>query len=149
MTPNRLSRRSFLRGSGVALGLPLLDAMLPTAGAAARAPDVRRRMIAINTGLGIHAPYFFPEQAGRDYKLSPYLAGLEKVRNDFTVFSGVSHPAVDGGHSSAASYLTGAPHPGGGAFHNTISFDQLAVEHIGAQTRFGYLALCTGSTGIS
>ena len=50
--------------------------------------------------------------AGRDYALSPYLELLEEHRNDFTVFSGVSHPDVDGGHPADNCFLTAAPHPG-------------------------------------
>src|SRR6185312_15568820 len=96
-----LLRRTFLRGSGVAMALPLLDAMLPVRsarGAAGALPP--RRMVAVCSNLGFHTPFLFPEQAGPNYEAPPYLQVLEPLRNDFTVFSGVSHPAVDGGHSA-------------------------------------------------
>src|SRR5258708_39640906 len=47
--------------------------------------------------LGLLPEHFFPKESGRDYALSPYLEGLKEHRGDFTVFSGVSHPDVDGG----------------------------------------------------
>ena len=138
----QLSRRTFLRGTGVALGLPLLDAMTP---AFASAPAVKRRMVFMCTTLGIHVPHLFPAKPGRDYEATPYLKILEEFRNDFTVFSGVSHPAVDGGHRAEASYLTAAPHPNSSSFRNTISVDQVAAELMGGETRFDSLVL--GSRG--
>jgi hypothetical protein len=146
-----LSRRTFLRGSGVAMALPLLDAMLPARSAfgAAGAPPPRR-MVAVCSNLGFHTPFLFPEQPGPDYVAPPYLQVLEPLRNDFTVFSGVSHPAVDGGHAAEMSFLTAAPHPGSPGFKNTISLDQLMAEQIGVETRFGHLTLSTnGGNGLS
>ena len=146
-TQNALSRRSFLRGAGILLSLPLLDAMQPAfASAAASAspvmPDGKpRRMLAICNNLGLLPEEFFPTQAGRDYKLSPYLEALRDYRNDFTVFSGVSHPDVDGGHPADNCFLTAAPHPGRGGFRNTISLDQYMAERIGHLTRFPSLTL--------
>lgn len=133
-----LSRRAFLRGAGVALSLPFLDAMRPTFAAEANIP---RRMIAIQTNQGILPQFFFPEKAGRDFALTPYLQILEKHRSQLTVFSGLSHPDVDGGHQAEKSFLTGAVHPGGPAFRNTISLDQFAAERLGSATRFNSLTL--------
>jgi hypothetical protein len=145
MTRLALTRRTFLRGTSVALALPLLDAMnrslvLASAGRG----EAPRRMVAICTGLGIHTPYLFPETAGRDYAATPYLEVLSGHRDQFTVFSGLSHPEVDGGHSSELSFLTAAPHPGGGGFRNTISLDQHVAERMGSTTRFASLTLSTG-----
>src|SRR5258708_3708170 len=114
-TKRGLSRRSFLRGAGVVLSLPLLDAMLPAFARAvvsttAVSPDAKpRRMLAICNNLGLLPEEFFPKAGGRDYKLSPYLELLKDYRNDFTVFSGVSHPDVDGGHPADNFFLTAAP----------------------------------------
>jgi hypothetical protein len=134
------SRRQFLRGTGVALALPFLDAMIP---AFARDAKVLppRRMLAVCNNLGLVPEKFFPEQAGRDYALSPYLEELRDNREEFTVFSGVSHPDVDGGHPADNCFLTAAPHPGSGGFRNTISLDQFAAERIGHLTRFPSLTL--------
>jgi hypothetical protein len=135
-----LPRRSFLRAAGVALGLPLLDAMRP-AFAAEAADAAPRRMLAICNNLGFLSDGFFPKGAGREYELSPYLNLLKEYRNDFTVFSGVSHPDVDGSHSSEVCFLTAAPHPGNGGFRNTISLDQHMADYIGVKTRFPSLTL--------
>jgi hypothetical protein len=136
-----ISRRSFLRGAGVVLALPMLDAMLPSFARASATPQVPRRMLGICNNLGVLPDQFFPTQAGKDYALSPYLKNLEDHRDAFTVFSGVWHPDVDGGHPADNCFLTAAPHPGSGGFRNTISLDQLAAQQIGNQTRFPSLTL--------
>ena len=138
-----LDRRSFLRGSGAMLGLPLLDAMTPAL--AKTAPEVTRRMLAIELNMSLMPQFFFPEQSGTDYDLTPYLDPLSELKNDFTVFSGVSHPDVDGGHAAEPSFLTAAPHPGRGGFKNTVSLDQLAAEQIGVRTRFPSLTLAVSN----
>ncbi len=139
-TQRACSRRTFLRASGVALALPLLDAMFPAFSRAATAP-VPRRMLGICNNLGLVPDKFFPTGAGRDYAPSPYLEVLAEHRDDFTVFSGVSHPDVDGGHPADNCFLTAAPHPGSGGFRNTISLDQFAAQQIGHLTRFPSLTL--------
>src|SRR6266487_1048172 len=143
-----LSRRKFLRGAGILLSLPLLDAMTPAFAAAARriaasaTPGGKpRRMFGICNNLGLLPDQFFPKQTGRGYVLSPYLEHLKEHRDDFTVFSGVWHPDVDGGHPADNWFLTAAPHPGSGGFRNTISLDQYISERIGHLTRFPSLTL--------
>jgi hypothetical protein len=133
----QLNRRTFLRASGAMVALPMLESM---ARGEAR-PGAPQRMVLIGTTMGLLSQYFFPEKAGRDYALTPYLELLQDHRGDFTVFSGVSHPYVDGGHAGEKSFLTAAPHPGAGAFRNSISVDQVAAERIGAKTRFPSLVL--------
>jgi hypothetical protein len=150
-TRRPLSRRTFLKGSGVALALPLLDSMLPSFSRAAEsssplAPGAKpRRMFAICQNLGVLPDLFFPTEAGRDYKLTPYLKLLEEHRNDFTVMSGVSHPGVDGSHTSDICFLTAAPHPGSSSFRNTISLDQYVAERIGIQTRYPSITLAVNT----
>jgi hypothetical protein len=145
-----ITRRTFLRGSSVAMALPLLEAMGPTlARGAAGAASTPRRMVTICTMLGVHTPYLNPEKSGRDYTLTPYLEVLAEHRDRLTVLSGLSHPEVDGGHSSELSFLTAAPHPGSGGFKNTISVDQYAAERLGAATRYGSLVLSTGQSSLS
>ena len=83
-----LSRRSFLRGAGIVLSLPMLDAMVPAlaraAGSSSPSPTDSgakpRRMLAICNNLGLVPEYFFPQQSGRDYKPSPYLEHLAEQR---------------------------------------------------------------------
>src|SRR3569623_647392 len=153
MPQNRLSRRMLLRGAGGALALPLLDSMLVKAAAAAPGGSggaaAKRRMVAICANLGLHAPFLYPEQAGKNYTPSPYLEPLAHLRDHFSVISGVSMPEVDGGHSAEASFLTAAPHPGTSGFRNSISLDQYAVERLQPDTRFASLTLNTGGGSLS
>ena len=99
--------------------------------------------------LGLYGSAFFPKETGRGYTLSPYLAELAEFRDEFTVFSGLSHPDMGGGHPSEASFLTSAPHASSPAFRNTISLDQVAAEHVGPDVRHPYLALATNQGGLS
>lgn len=142
------SRRKFLRASGVAISLPLLESMQSRSFADAAVP-AKKRMVAINVELGLHAPNITPQQTGRNYEPSQYLKILEEFRQDFTYISGASHPEVDGGHFSRKSFLTGVRHPLSAGFKNSISIDQLAAERLGAETRFASLSLTTASAGIS
>ncbi|MBA4062365.1 MAG: hypothetical protein C0501_01410 [Isosphaera sp.] len=144
----RLSRRTFLRGAGAAVGLPLLDAMRP---AFAKEPPAPRRFLAVMYSLGFHGPHFFPTAAGRDYVLSPYLEPLKAVRDQFTVFSGLSHPEQAGanGHTSEFTWLTAAFRPMLPGFKNTVSLDQLIAAKVGPQTRFPYLSLGTTRGSLS
>jgi hypothetical protein len=148
------SRRKFLKAAGVSMSLPWLESILPTRVSAgettARSGAVPRRMFAICNNLGLLAEPFFPKDSGRDYTLSPYLELLKDHRQHFTVFSGVSHPNVDGGHPSDISFLTAAPHPASSSFRNTISLDQFMAERIGVLTRFPSLSLAVnGSRSLS
>lgn len=129
------TRRRFLRGLGVTLGLPLLDCF-------AKAPSAPpRRMLLISNNLGVLPWQFFPKDEGPDYTLSPYLAELAEFRDRITVFSGLSHPAVAGGHSTENCFLTAAKDPTGSGFRNSISLDQFVVENLGQRTRFSSLNL--------
>jgi hypothetical protein len=142
MQPHRITRRSFLRAAGVSLALPSLDALAPGQGAA----PVPRRMVCICAPLGLHGPNFFPQAAGRDYALTPYLDVVRDFRNEFTVISGLAHPETGPSHDSIYNFLTAAPHPERRAgFRNTISLDQVAAAQIADHTRFPSLALsCEG-----
>lgn len=133
----KTNRRTFLRAAGITLGLPVLESF------GAPAPDKisPRRMIAINQDLGFIPKLFFPKGEGRNYEPSNYLEKIAAHRDQFTVFSGLSHPGVDGGHRADKSFLTAAPHPGRASFRNTISLDQLIANEVGHETRFRSLSL--------
>jgi hypothetical protein len=147
ITPiRRIPRRTLLRAAGVSLGLPLLEGMAARAAQSSPAAAVPRRMFGICNNLGVLPGEFFPTgSGGRNYTPSPYLKLLEKYRDHFTVFSGVSHPNVDGGHPADISFLTAAPHPASSSFRNTISLDQYVAERIGSQTRFPSLTLAVNT----
>ena len=140
-----LSRRTMLRAGSIAIGLPLLDAMLPLGlGADAKAAKLApRRMVLISRPLGAHAPYLFPEKAGLDYESTRYLKLLDDHRGRFTLFSGLSHPG-HAHHHSEPGLFTGVA----GEFirnekdlRNTISLDLLAAEQVGRETRFPCIGL--------
>jgi hypothetical protein len=132
---NPLPRRTLLRGLGASLTLPFLECMSK----AATVPP--RRMLIIANNLGVLPKLFFPQTTGRDYQLSTYLEHLAEHRNDFTVFSGLSHPGVTGGHSTDNCFLTAARGAFKAGFRNQISLDQFAAEKLGQATRFSTLNL--------
>ena len=142
-----LSRRTMLRAGGVAIALPLLDAMLPLGlGAEAKvAKLVPRRMVLISRTLGVHSPFLFPERVGLDYESTRYLKLLDDHRGRFTVFSGLSHLDYPNAHHTEEGLFTGvsgeAMYHGSTNIRNTISLDILAAEHVGRETRFPCIGL--------
>jgi hypothetical protein len=152
-----VSRRAVLRGAGAAVALPWLESLGPspqsqvvaadTASGVASAADATappRRMVCVMVNTGIIPEHFFPKAPGRDYQSSPYLEPFGDLRQDFTVFSGVSHPDVSGGHCGEQVFLTGAREPRSVTFRNSISVDQVAAEQLGNTTRFQSLVLAVG-----
>lgn len=139
-TNSRFTRRRFLRGAGVVLALPILECMT-TGQVRGAGLATSRRMLLISNNLGVLSKPFFPQATGPDYELSPYLAPLADFRDDFTVFSGLSHPGVVGGHSTENCFLTAARGPTKSGFRNHISLDQFAAEKLGPVTRFPTLNL--------
>ncbi|WP_395715742.1 DUF1552 domain-containing protein [Prosthecobacter sp.] len=139
-----LSRRAMLRGAGITLGLPLLEAMTP-AFAAVKETKQAKRFVGMSLALGLHNPNLVPEGSGREYKPSRYLAGIQDLREDFTVVSGSSHPGVTGGHTAEGSIFSACPNARGSTTRNTISLDQLMSKHLGHETRFPSLVLNTNS----
>lgn len=138
---NPISRRSALRATGVALSLPLLDAMNPALGfEVTRQPE---RMVVICNALGLYPQSLFPKTSGTDYSNTEYLDLLKEHRNDFTLFSGLSHPDQNGKepHDTELTFLTAAINPGLAGFKNTISVDQVAAMHLGNATRFPSVTL--------
>ena len=136
----QLSRRRFLSGAGAFLALPILGSFTPAFGRdKPSAPP--QRMLLISNNLGVLPTQFFPTKTGRGYEASPYLATLGAFRDDFTVFSGLSHPDVTGGHSTENCFLTAARGPTKSGFRNEISLDQFAAEKLGQVTRLPTLNL--------
>lgn len=157
-----LSRRHILRAAGAALALPLLDAMLPRAFAAPstfkswdKSTIVQPRMICCYIPNGVNIFEWVPADSGRDYKLSPTLEVLKDHKPDFTVLSGLGHPASQGGHSGADTWLTAANLKAkpGADYTNNLSVDQLVADLHGKQTRYPSLQLGdmsgTGAAGHS
>jgi hypothetical protein len=152
-----IPRRTFLRGAGVMLGLPILEAMgqvLPAASPEACAstavsPQVQApvRMACIYFPNGVWEKSWFPETAGRGYKLPYSLEPLERHREQLLVFSGLdkrhSHGG-DGHYAKTANFLTGLPvrkTAGKDISVGGISIDQLCAQQIGHHTPLPSLEL--------
>lgn len=163
--PFHLSRRHVLRAAGVALSLPLLDAMQGR-GPGAQAADSKFKPLERSTAAqpraifcyvpnGVNILEWVPSSEGAQYELSPTLKALEEVRDEFTVVTGLGHPRCTGGHSGADTWLTGADLKSvpGKDYANSMSIDQLIAEKLGVQTRFPSLQWSdlsgTGSAGHS
>jgi hypothetical protein len=99
-----VDRRRFLHGTGVALALPFLESR--TARAEEKTDANPRRLVCIGNHLGFWPDGFFPKTAGEDYEMSLTLRGIEKHRQDFTVFSNLDH-GISGGHAAVHNFLSG------------------------------------------
>jgi hypothetical protein len=150
-TRTALDRRSFLKGGGITIALPLLHAMTPAFTRGAVSTNSPKRFVAMNASLGFHAPSLFPKKPGKSYAPTPYLKELQEHLKDLTLFSGLSHPSQNGnnGHASELTWLTSAQRPGLAGFKNTISLDQLMAREIGSATRFPSLILGTRGQSLS
>ena len=135
------SRRRFIRGLGVGLALPPLAVFSQDRSSPPKETHGRGKMLLISNNLGVLPESFFPSETGPQYQASPYLEELQLFREDLTVFSGLSHPAVAGGHSTENCFLTAAKDPTGSGFRNTISLDQFAASRLPQSTRFPTLNL--------
>ncbi|MEM6688521.1 MAG: DUF1552 domain-containing protein [Planctomycetota bacterium] len=145
----RLDRRTVLRGSGIAMALPMLSAMegLSVSAASTRDDKSPKRSVMLTMGLGLHAENLNPQTAGKNFESTMYLESFERVRDSMTVISGSSHPGVGGGHRAEASILTATPVGSAGRATNTISLDQFMAKRLGSTTRFPSVVLSTsGST---
>lgn len=151
MRSKRINRRTFLKGSGVAMALPFLESMGPMAqhavGTAAGSSAVGSpmRMVCIGNPLGLMPDSFFPTGQGKDYQLSELLQPISRHRNDFTVFSNLDHD-VSGGHSAVHAFLSGIKDQNASDWPDgNISVDQRAAEFVGARTRFSSLVMSPGN----
>ena len=152
---DRLDRRRFLRGTGVALALPLFETFAVSSVRAAGESNNPKRLACFYFPDGVPMPLaedpaysdwsWFPHGNGKDFTFTNCLKPLEPLRDELTVLSGFSHPASrrTHGHSNADQFLTAASTGSDGPYKNTISLDQEYAAHIGDQTRFSSLVMST------
>ncbi|MEM1303242.1 MAG: DUF1552 domain-containing protein [Planctomycetota bacterium] len=147
----KLSRRTWLRGAGVACALPYLEAMGATTPAAKDAP---RRMCCVYFPNGASLPpksnpmhsewSWFPLGEGADYRSTKVLEPLEPLRGKFSILGGLSHPNSRQvlGHLAADTWLT-AGDLRNSVYNNRVSADQVAASRLGRHTRYPSLVLST------
>ena len=154
-----LDRRKFLRGTGVALALPWFESFNGLA-RAEKQPVKRKRLACFYMPDGVPMPLvkdpgykewsWFPHGSGKEYTFTKCMETLEPLRDELTIFSGLSHPAVRRvhGHSNADQFLTGADTGADGDYQNSISLDQVFAKEAGKHTRHASLVMSTdGGTG--
>ncbi len=142
-----LSRRTFLRGAGVTLALPVLDAMTPTSLRGAAAPAVPpKRFAFIYTPNGYNQETFLPAQTGRTWTLPFALQPLAPVQSDVTLVTGLDRTYVGGTGVHAqcgACWLTSSPpvETLDGGFPTNITLDQMLARELGRDTMLPSLEL--------
>ena len=150
ITRKHLHRRTFLRGMGAVVALPVLDAMTPAFAGQARSSIAPRRLAFTYVPNGVTMADWTPKSAGLGFEYSRVLKPLERFREQTLVLSGLAHRNGyalgdgPGDHArAAASYLTGV-HPrktAGADIQNGISADQIAAQHLAPHTRFPSIEL--------
>jgi len=150
ITKKALPRRTFLRGAGVTLALPLLDAMIPSFSDAAVAGPVRRLGF-VYIPMGCNWFQFFPKEVGKLTELSPTLSTLTPVLNQVTVISNLelknsyspgNHATSNSGFLSAAR----AKMTEGADYELATTVDQIAAKQLGKQTPLPSLELAVDAT---
>lgn len=154
-----LSRRTFLRGVGAAVGLPALESMTPLMAATGQGIGVNSkgaplRMAYMTIPNGVNVEHWRPQGTGESYKLGKSMAPLEGFKKDFQVFTGFAHqhaaagPDGAGDHArSTATFLTGqrAKKTAGSDIRIGVSVDQVAAREAEKYTRLPSLELtCDG-----
>ena len=150
ITGTHLPRRTFLRGLGAAVALPMLDAMTPALARAVPTGAAPKRLVFTYVPNGVSMTGWTPQGTGSAFELSTVLKPLAAYKDDMLVLSGLAQRNGmalgdgPGDHArAAASYLTGV-HPkktAGADIQNGISADQIVAQHIGKATRFGSIEL--------
>jgi hypothetical protein len=149
-----LARRTFLRGVGVAIGLPFLEAMVPAMARAATAPVAARRLGFFYIPNGVVMDKWTPAGTGAGFEFSPTLKALEPFRDQLLVVSGLGQNQANsfgdgnGDHSRAGStWLSGVhPHRTEGAdVYLGTTVDQIAAKHFAGETQLASLELAIDS----
>lgn len=149
ISKKHLSRRTVLRGAGIALGLPLLDAMIPASTALAQtaaAPKTRLGYVYFPHGAVMHA--WVPQQTGRNFTFSPILEPLEGLRDYVTIVSGLRNKGGESTnpHGIIEETWLSCVNPNdrdrSADGLNGVTADQLAARYIGQETPLPSLELC-------
>ncbi len=159
LTKKHLSRRAVLKGAGVSLALPLLDAMVPAAtplAQTAASPTLRvgffylpHGAILGNTSHGAEMDKWTPRGAGANFTLSPILTSLEPHKKYVTSFGNLQNQAMVGGvHGFAPATWLSATRPDRGSVGARMSttLDQVIASQIGQSTPLPSLEVSSETT---
>ena len=159
ITKKHLARRTFLRGMGATVALPLLDAMLPAATALAKtAARPRARYAFVHLPHGAIMSQWTPKTVGKNFDFTPILKPLEPFREHMTVISNLDHQMATsqsaeeaaGDHDRTASvFLSGAhiKRTTGQDIRAGITLDQVLAQNIGQDTPLPSLEMCIEDVG--
>ena len=146
-----LSRRTFLRGAGATIALPLLDAMIPASTALSQtAARPMPRMGFVYFPHGAVMDRWSPKAVGKDFEISPILKPLEPFKDHLTIVSGLKNKAAENGvahATTAGTWLNCIAPPVGNSARAGTSADQIAAQHIGQDTPIPSLELATEPGG--
>jgi hypothetical protein len=154
-----MARRTFLRGAGATIALPLLDAMLPAGTAlASTAAKPRTRYAFLHLPHGAIMGQFTPKTAGKDFEISPILKPFEPYKSYMTVISNLDHQMATsqsaeeaaGDHDRTASVFLSGSHikkTSGQDIYAGITIDQLLAQRIGQDTPLPSLEMCVEDVG--
>ena len=125
-----INRRTFLKGIGGALALPLLESL-------AMANEVApTRFLVVGNPLGMHPEHFFPDRFGKDFKLPKTLQSLNWLKDRISILSHTDHGMVSG-HGREISFLNGILPENSSAYpEKNVSIDQLIARRTGSSVRF-------------
>ena len=151
ITKKTLPRRTFLRGAGVTLALPLLDAMIPAFSDAAAVASPVRRLGFVYIPMGCNWFQFFPKEAGKVAELPPTLSTLAPVRDQVMVISNLElkNSYSPGNHATSnAGFLSAAraKMTEGADYELATTVDQIAAKQLGKETRLPSLELAMDLT---
>ena len=159
ITKRHLPRRTFLRGIGATVALPLLDAMVP---AMAATPAPRSRYSFLHVPHGASPGYWRPTGSGKSWELSRILQPIAPLKDHVSIISGTDHRMATslspeesaGDHSRTAAVYLSAAHPKrteGQDIEAGITIDQVLASKIGQQSPLPSLEMCiedVGSLGV-
>jgi hypothetical protein len=156
ITKMSLPRRTFLRGVGATLALPMLDAMVSALPRAAASPVRRLGVVYVPNGMAM--PYWTPKTFAADFEFTPILQPLEPFKDQMLVLTGLHGVPGGGAHAGrSTAFLTGVTSADGGTSSKTgeydlragISADQIAAKELGKHTQLASLELALESRDVS
>ena len=143
MPKNYVSRRLFLKGAGVSLALPILEASIPPNSIKGEIKKPVKRFVCLSNNYGVYQKAFFPEASdtGIEYTMPETLSSLAKHRKEISLFQNLDH-GFTGGHAGVPVLLSGVrPILAHNYKQGNISLDQKLAEYYGSATRFPSMTL--------